>query len=166
MFRCPVQDRSLTLLGAAVLVATRNPTCLLVPTIFAWNTIAETFVLAIFRNLCRYLAVDPGSEVEGEVHGRSVIHGDTPAQRLIPFVGCGKGSWMVFRQMITDFVHVGHEKQTYGSKVFVSHSACKGITNAKIGDFRSELFFSPVAGLGGSMEPLEMVLIHAVLHHL
>src|SRR5262245_66495390 len=102
MFRCAVQDRSLTLLGAAVLVATRDPTRLLVPAIFARNAIAETFVLPIFRDLRRYLAVDPGSEVEREVHGRSVIHGNTPAKRLISLVSSGKSSGMVFRQVLTD----------------------------------------------------------------
>src|SRR5262245_21364157 len=97
MFRCPIQDWSLTLLCAAVLIATRNPTRLLVPAIFARNAIAKTFVLSIFRNLRRYCAVDPGSEVEREVHGRSVIHCDTPAERLISFMGSGKSSGMVFR---------------------------------------------------------------------
>ena len=59
MFRRPVQDRSLTLLGATVLIAARDPAGLLIPAIFAWNAIAETFVLSIFRYLRRYLAVDP-----------------------------------------------------------------------------------------------------------
>src|SRR5262249_37639475 len=165
MFRCAVQDRSLTLLCAAVLIPARNPTRLLVPAIFARNAIAETFVLSIFGDLRRYVAVDPGSEVEREVHGRSLIHRNAPAERLVSFVGSGKSSRMVFRQMITDFVHVGHEKQTYGSEVFVSHSACKGITNAKIGDFRSELFFSPVAGLWcvGEAPPI-MLDASCILH--
>src|SRR5262245_30015095 len=111
MFRCAVQQGSLTLLCAAVLIPTRNPTSLLVPAIFARNAITETFVLSIFGELRRYFAVDPGSEVERKVHGRSVIHCNTPAKRLIAFVGSGKSSGMVFRQVITDFVHVRHEKQ-------------------------------------------------------
>ena len=62
MFRCPVQDRSLTLLRAAVLVTAGDPTRLLIPAIFAWNAVAETFLLSILRYLRCYLAIDLGSK--------------------------------------------------------------------------------------------------------
>ena len=101
---------TLTLLRATVLVTAGDPAGLLIPTILPGNAIPEAFLLSVFGYLRGYFAINLGSKIEREVHGRSVIHCDTPAQSLISLVGSGKSGGMVFGKVITNFVHIGHEK--------------------------------------------------------
>ena len=97
---------------------------------------AESILLSILGDLRRYLSLDPGSEVEREVHGRNVIHCNTPAQRLISLVSSGKGGRMLLGKVITNFVHVGHKKQADGSEIFVLNPARKSVADAEVGNFR------------------------------
>src|ERR1700758_1339856 len=110
MLRRPVKDRSLTFLSAAVLITAGDPTRLVIPAILSRDAIPASFLLSVRRHLRRHLSIDNRREVNGEMHGRNVIGCDTPAQCLISLVSSGKGGRMVFRKVITNFVHVGHKE--------------------------------------------------------
>src|SRR6266481_9548114 len=100
MLRRPVKDRSLTFLSTAVLIAAGDPTCLVIPAIFSWDAIPESFLLPVLRHLRRHLSIDNRREVKGEMHGCSVVYCNTPASRLVSLVSSGKGSRMVLRKVI------------------------------------------------------------------
>src|SRR5262245_28644433 len=58
MLAAAVEDRALTFLGAAVLIAARYPTGVFVPAVFSQYTIAQPFGGLIFRHFGRHLTVD------------------------------------------------------------------------------------------------------------
>ena len=100
------------------------------------------------------------------MHRGGVIRGNPPAQRLVSFVSRGKSGWMVFCEMVPDLVHVRHEEQADRLIRLVSDTAREGIANTEVGDFGGELFVFPLPSLRRPVEPLEMMLIDAVLNHL
>src|ERR1043166_8919250 len=100
------------------------------------------------------------------MHCRYVISRNAPSQRLVSLVGGGESGGMILGKVITDFVHVRHQKKADGPVRFIVDAAGKSIANAEFGNVRCELFVLPESGLRRTMKPFEMVLIHAVFDHL
>src|SRR5262249_14621232 len=78
MLRGPIENFSLTLLRAAVLIAACDPAGFFIPTVFARNAVSQTLVLLILGHSRTDLAVDDRREIKREMHRRDIIHCDPP----------------------------------------------------------------------------------------
>src|ERR1051325_7120793 len=108
MLRSAIENRALAFLRAPVLIATRNPTGLLVPAVFSGDTVSQALLALILRDLCLQRSIDQRREVQSEMHGRDVVRGDSPSERLVTLVRCGKSGRMIFGEVVADFVHIWH----------------------------------------------------------
>src|ERR1044071_8706244 len=120
MLRSAIENRALAFLRASILIATRNPTGLLVPAVFSGNTVSQALLALILWDLCLQLSIDQRREVQSEMHGRHVVGGTPPAKRLVTLMRCGKSGRMIFRQVVTDFVHIRHQKKADGSERLIA----------------------------------------------
>src|SRR6185437_4450742 len=166
MLAAAVEDRSLTLLGAAVLIAARNPAGLVVPAVFARRAVAQSLRGLVLGHSCRYFSVDDWREIKSEMHGIRVVHRHPPAQRFIAFMGRRECRGMIFVQVIADLVHVRKQVVAHGHESPIAHSAREGIANAELGDFGGKLLVGPQARFRRPVQPLEMMLIDTVFHSL
>src|SRR5262249_15886569 len=69
VFPRAIEDLALALLCTAVLIATRDPAGLLIPSILSRDTVAESLVLLILRNFCRHFSIHDRRKIEREMHG-------------------------------------------------------------------------------------------------
>jgi hypothetical protein len=120
-------------------------------------------LLLVFGHLRRHFAIDDRGEVKRKVHRVGVIDRDAPAQRLITFVGRSECRRVIFIQVITDFVHVRHQKMAHGHKRTLGDRARECVADAELGDLGSQLLVGPQASLRRAVEPFKVMLVDAVL---
>src|SRR6266508_4435733 len=162
MFAAAVENRSLTFLSAAILIAASDPAGLVVPPVFSRNAVAQSLLRLVLRHLRRHFAVDDRREVKRKVHRVGVIDGDAPAQRLVTLVGRSECRGVVFVQVIADFVHIRHQKVAHRHERALGDRAGEGVADAELGDLGGQPLVGPQASFGRAVEPLEVMLIDAV----